>query len=292
MTGFASLTRDEPLAAVSVTVRAVNHRHLDVQLRVPQLLNDSEPRLRALVQRQIARGRVELMVSLQVRGQPTFDVQLNEPFVAALSVALERAREQGLVHGDLAPGDLLRFPQAVSIRERPPEDTTDREAMVMLVEAVVEEALADLETMRVREGGYLRADLDKRRATLAELFDQIIAAADEGRAALEARLAKRIKDLAVDVAIEPALVAQEIVRLAGRSDISEEVSRFRGHLDHWQTLAHMPEPCGRKLDFLLQEMNREVNTVGSKAEGGKVAELVVAVKAELEKLREQVQNVE
>jgi uncharacterized protein (TIGR00255 family) len=106
------------------------------------------------------------------------------------------------------------------------------------------------------------------------------------------RLSERVKELRADALADETTVAQEIARFAGRSDITEEVVRFRGHLEHWRALSDSPEPCGRKLDFLLQEMNREVNTTGSKAEGPAVSELIVTLKAELEKMREQVQNVE
>ena len=109
---------------------------------------------------------------------------------------------------------------------------------------------------------------------------------------MEARLADRVRELRTDLQADETAVAQEIVRMAARSDISEEVERFRAHVSHWGALADSAEPCGRKLDFLLQEMNREVNTMGSKADGLRVSELIIAAKAELEKMREQVQNVE
>ena len=111
-------------------------------------------------------------------------------------------------------------------------------------------------------------------------------------AALRARLADKVRELQADASVEEAVIAQEIVRFANRSDITEETVRFRAHIEHWRALSDAPEPCGRKLDFLLQEMNREINTLGSKAEGPGVPELVVSLKAELEKMREQVQNVE
>ena len=116
--------------------------------------------------------------------------------------------------------------------------------------------------------------------------------AEAGIAGLQARLQERVRELRADTLADEQSVAQEIAKFAGRSDITEEVVRFRGHLEHWQALSDSPEPCGRKLDFLLQEMNREVNTAGSKAEGPAVSETIVALKAELEKMREQVQNVE
>jgi uncharacterized protein (TIGR00255 family) len=163
---------------------------------------------------------------------------------------------------------------------------------VARVEEAIAAALDELETMRVREGTYLRTDLDARRARLGELFNQVATASEEGMAGLQAQLAERVRELKADALADEGLIAQEIAKFVGRSDITEEVVRFRGHLEHWQTLTESPEPCGRKLDFLLQEMNREVNTAGSKAEGPAVSELIVALKADLEKMREQVQNVE
>jgi uncharacterized protein (TIGR00255 family) len=192
----------------------------------------------------------------------------------------------------MAPGDLLRFPQALTIRERQEESAGCDEALAALVDEALTAAVDELDAMRIREGGYLRTDLDARRAALGEMFERLHAAAEAGLTGLQARIAERVRELRADALADEAAVAQEIARFAGRSDITEEVVRFRGHLEHWQALTDSPEPCGRKLDFLLQEMNREVNTAGSKAEGPGVSEIVVALKAELEKMREQVQNVE
>jgi len=293
MTGFASVTREDERATMTVTIRALNHRYLDLQLRMPQTLAALEADVRALVGKRVARGRVELGLSVQLRQVPGVDVEFNESFGRALEAALHQARARGLVSGQLTPGDLLRMPQAITIRDR---QTTDDPALQDAVAAqalgAVGDALGDLETMRSREGDHLRADLDGRRALVADLVERIAVAADEGRAALEARLAERVRELRAELQADETAVAQEIVRLAARSDISEEVARFRAHVSHWVTLSDSAEPCGRKLDFLLQEMNREVNTMGSKADGLRVTELIIAAKAELEKMREQVQNVE
>ena len=293
MTGFTSVTREDERATVTVTIRALNHRYLDLQLRVPQSLAAIENEVRGLVGRHVARGRVELSVSVQFRQTPGVEVEFNEPFGRALETALDQARERGLVSGTLTPGDLLRLPQALTIRERQIADDEDAQA-VLAEEArgTVVQALVDLDTMRVREGDHLRADLDARRTIVAELVERIAIAADEGRAAMEQRVADRVRELRTELQADENAVAQEIVRMASRSDISEEVTRFRVHVSHWSALADSPEPCGRKLDFLLQEMNREVNTMGSKADGLRVSELIINAKAELEKMREQVQNVE
>jgi uncharacterized protein (TIGR00255 family) len=293
MTGFAALTREDERATIAVTIRAVNHRHLDLQLRSPQSLSSIEGELRALVAKHVARGRVELSVSLQFRQTPGVDVDFNEEFARALEIALDQARERGLVSGALTPGDLLRLPQAITIRERQPDDDEEaRAGLAAQAREAVDQALTDLDSMRSREGDSLRGDLDARRAAVADLVERIAVAADEGRAAMEERVAERVRQLRTELQADETAVAQEIVRMAARSDISEELERFRGHVSHWSALADSLEPCGRKLDFLLQEMNREVNTMGSKADGLRVSELIIAAKAELEKMREQVQNVE
>jgi len=293
MTGFASLTHEDEHATIAVTVRAVNHRFLDLQLRVPQAYGDVEPRVRTLLQKRLARGRVEVGISVQVRDQGVPTVELNMDVAHALSAAIEQARAKGLVSGTLSPGDLLRLPQAIAVRERSVEADPALEARIAnSIEAAVEQALADLDAMRVREGTHLATDLDARRMMLVDLIEHLRLAADQGRGALETRLRERIEELRMELPVDHAMIAQEIVRAAARSDIAEEVTRFRAHLAHWRSLTDADEPCGRKLDFLLQEMNREINTIGSKADGLHVSELIINAKAELERMREQVQNVE
>jgi len=293
MTGFASLTHEDERATIGVTVRAVNHRFLDLQLRIPQSIGDVESRVRTLLQKWLARGRIELGISVQLRVTPMPVIELNEDFVNALSAAIDRARERGLVAGALAPGDILRMPQALSVRDRVPEtDPAVGAQVASSVEAAIEQAIADLDAMRIREGEHLRADLDARKHFVGQLVEQLARAADAGRSQFEARLQERVREISLELPVDQAMIAQEVVRAAARSDISEEVTRFRAHVAHWTALSDSDEPCGRKLDFLLQEMNREVNTIGSKADGVGIAELIINAKAELEKMREQVQNVE
>jgi uncharacterized protein (TIGR00255 family) len=292
MTGFASLTREDERGTIGLTIRSVNHRFLDLQIRLPQTLADVEGRLRALLQKRLGRGRVELAVSLQLRQGLAPQVELQEEFARAVAAAIDVARERGLVKGDLTPGDLVRMPQAFAIRDRASETETLGELFGAAVEAATDAAVDQLESMRVREGEHLAADLGARRASLAVQIEDLATAADAGRQDLETRLGERVKELLTIAPGDAGLVAQEIVRVAQRTDIAEEVTRFRAHLAHWDALTSGPEPCGRKLDFLLQEMNREVNTIGSKADGVRVSELIIQAKADLERLREQVQNVE
>ena len=207
-----------------------------------------------------------------------------------VGAALDRARDRGHIAGAMTPGDLLRFPQALSIREKQ-QELVAGEDLLPRVDEALRAAVESLDGMRVKEGEFLRTDLDNRRELLADLFGRVHAASDSGMDGLKIRLEERVKLLRADALADETLVAQEIAKFVGRSDITEEVVRFRGHLEHWKSLSDSLEPCGRKLDFLLQEMNREVNTVASKAEGPGVSELIVSLKAELEKMREQVQNV-
>jgi uncharacterized protein (TIGR00255 family) len=293
MTGFASLTHEDDRATIGVTVRTVNHRFLDIQLRIPQSLADLEPRVRSLLQKRLGRGRVELAVTVQLRTTSIPTVELNEDFANALAAAMDRARERGLVAGTLTPGDLLRLPQAITVRDRPVEtDPVVEAAVAASLDAAIEQALGELEAMRAREGAHLRADLDARRAMLADFIESLRTAAETGRRELEGRLHDRVAEMMTQLPVDQAMVAQEIVRTAARSDITEEVTRFRAHLAHWAALTEGIEPCGRKLDFLIQEMNREINTIGSKADGLQITELIINAKAEIERMREQVQNVE
>ncbi len=292
MTGFSALTRDDELATIGVTIKSVNHRFLDLQLRVPSSLAPLENKIRSLVQSRVARGRVEVGITLQQRRAASYEVELNEPFLESLKGAVNEARTRGFIDGALTAGELLRFPQALTIREKADETPIEDSPLAGRIEEALTAALDELDTMRVREGGYLRVDLDARKGRLGQLFEQVAAAAEEGLSGLQTRLAERVRELRAESLADETLVAQEIARFVGRSDITEEVVRFRGHLEHWQSLSDSPEPCGRKLDFLLQEMNREVNTAGSKAEGPVVSELIVTLKADLEKMREQAQNVE
>ena len=291
MTGFASLTREDDKMHLTVTAKSVNHRYLDLQIRVPHSLAEIERRLRGVVQHRAARGRVELNITMQLTAPPTVSLVLNEPLIKALSDAAAEAQREGVVETGLTAGDLLRFPQVLSVREQPTDEAVWQEVCDAVV-AATDEALVELDKMRCKEGEFLRRDLEERSTALSVLVDGIVAESEAGDDALRQRLIARVEEIEEQVEVDPALVAQEVIRWATRSDIHEEVARLRGHLEHATQLADEPAPCGRKLDFLIQEMNREVNTIGSKAEGRSMAELVVAAKAEVEKLREQIQNVE
>jgi uncharacterized protein (TIGR00255 family) len=292
MTGFAAVSREEQGQKVAITAKSVNHRFLDLSIKSPQSLSSLEGRIRAIVQQRLTRGRLELIVTLERSGEPTREVVLNEALLERLGLAIEAVRAKGLVTGALTASDVLRLPQVLEIRQTIDAAGGLPEEVAALVEAVLVDAIDALVVMRETEGRFLRADLDARMQTMAGHVDAVEREAREGQRQLHDRLRERLADLPVDLQGDPAALAQEVVRFVARSDVDEELVRLRAHFDHWRELADGPEPCGRKLDFLVQEMNREINTIGSKAEGGRATEIVVSVKAELERIREQVQNVE
>ena len=291
MTGFASLTREDEALTVSVTVRSVNHRYLDLQVHLPPGLLRLESSIRDEAQRRLARGRVEMRIAVRRRSRPPVEVEVDEELIAALVEVAARPDVKRATGGHWTVGDLLGFPQVVTVAERTAELADDADVETAVTNAVAE-ALGELDRMRTNEGAHLRADLDERLVALGRLIDRIEQGAGDGAEALGQRLAARLAEIGPDVRADQAALAQEVVRFVARSDIHEELTRLRAHVSHWAALADASEPCGRKLDFLLQEMNREVNTVGSKADGHETSGLVVAAKAELEKLREQTQNVE
>lgn len=293
MTGFASVSRELEGSSVHVTIKSVNHRFLDLSLRVPQALSSLEPRLRNVIQQRIARGRVEVQVAAEVATPPEREVVIDESLIEQIATALDGLRQRGVVAGALTVSDLLRLPQALEVRTRTAEPGVGVPvALAGLVELALEDAVDALVGMRETEGRHLAADLATRIDRLATMVETLQTEAAQGQQQLEARLRERIAGLAPDVQGDPAAVAQEIVRFVARSDIDEEVVRLRSHIEHWRGLVAAPEPCGRKLDFLVQEMNREINTIGSKMEGTRGTEVVIEAKAELERIKEQVQNVE
>jgi uncharacterized protein (TIGR00255 family) len=293
MTGFASVGREDASARVGVTAKSVNHRFLDIAIKAPQLLAGLESRVRALVSQRLGRGRVELTISLDLVETPAREVVLDEALLERIAGTIEIARAKGLVSGTLSASDVVRLPQVLEIRTRTESTPSSLpESVGALVEVTVGDAIDALVVMRETEGRFLQTDLDGRLATLAAAVADVEREARAGQVSFEDRLRERLASLPADLAPDSALLAQEVVRFVARSDIDEELVRLRGHFEHWRALAAGPEPCGRKLDFLVQEMNREINTVGSKAEGSRSPEIVIGAKAELERVREQVQNVE
>jgi uncharacterized protein (TIGR00255 family) len=289
MTGFG---RGESLfaaGAVIVELRAVNGRHLDVRLRLPRELGSSlEPPVRAAVAACFARGQIEVQIRLSGEAGLEPAVEVSEAAVRRYLEAAERLRGELSLPGELSVVDLLRLPGVAQLRE--PE--IEPEALGGAVLAAVEAACAAALQMREREGRELARELAERLEELEKSLAAIEGRAEEVKQGLQQRLERRIASLSGDHAHDPARLAQEVLYYVDRSDVTEETVRLRSHLAQFRETLELGGPVGRKLEFLLQEMGREVNTVGSKAQDAPVSSLVVELKAVLEKIREQVLNVE
>jgi uncharacterized protein (TIGR00255 family) len=289
MTGFGEARRDTPAGTLLVEVRTVNHRHFNANLRLPQALARWEGEIREWLRAHVSRGHVNASVRLETPAGAARGLKLDDERVQTYIALLNQLRERFGVSGTPDLHTLARFPD-VFVRD----EGEDFEVEAGDLRAAVEEAAAANVRMREGEGRRLHDDLEGRVAAMEENLDQIAALAPERLAAERDRLRNAIRELAGGVAIDEQRLAQELVYTAERLDINEELVRFRAHNAAFRELldAGSAEPVGKRLGFLVQEMHREANTIGSKANHAGIAHRVVAIKEEVERLREQVENVE
>ena len=288
MTGFGAATARAGGEEVTVEVRAVNNKFCEVKARLPREFAALEPGVVRRVKERLARGGVDVSIRRGEGGASTLRPRVDEALAALYLERFRSLQERLSLPGSVELAHLLAAEGVVGLEERPPD--------LSLAEAAVGEALDraldGLLAMREREGATLRRDLEERLASLEGFVDRLAAAAPAAVTAYRDRLARRVQELAGDVGVDPQRLAQEVAIFADRSDVTEELTRLRSHLDQLRGLLDTPEPVGRRLDFLVQEANREVNTSGAKSQWADAAALVVEMKAELERIREQVQNVE
>lgn len=288
MTGFGVGRGRAGGEEFTAEVKAVNHKYVEVKVRLPRELQALEPELQRQVKAVCTRGAVELSLrrtTLTVSGSvPTVDAGMARAWRAALA---EVAQVTGLPDTTTA-AEVAGQPNVVRLEE----PTPDVPAATRAAEAAAAEALLGLVAMRDREGASLAADLTARLERVAQLVRELQSLAPRAVEEYRDRLTVRLAELTGGTGVEPQRLAQELALFAERTDIAEELTRLDSHLSQFRGLLDSPEPAGRKLDFLLQEMNREVNTAGSKIQSAEASTRVVELKAELERIREQVQNVE
>jgi uncharacterized protein (TIGR00255 family) len=289
MTGFARAENSQEGAAASVEIRTYNSRHLDPVVRLGHGYTALEEKVKGLIAERIARGRVEVQVRIRETSEAAGAFDVDESLAAAYIDALNRLRVRFGLVGEPSL-DLVAKTGGII---KPAEVEKDLEALWPQISDCVAGALDLLEEMRAREGGILAEDFTRRLAFVESSIDRIAEKAADLLPVYQQRLAERIEALTRGlVEIDPDRIAQEAAILADRCDISEEIVRARSHVVQFRETMEGPEPAGRKLNFLLQEFNREFNTMASKAASTETAHVIVEVRAELEKLREQVQNVE
>jgi uncharacterized protein (TIGR00255 family) len=288
MTGFGRAEAVRERYRVTVEARTVNHRFLDVAPRLPKVASGFEERLRAMVAGKLNRGRVDVFVSVEEVGEARRPVKVDIPLARGYLEALGQLREALALPGEVTLEQILGMAGVVTT-----EESTDPEALWAALEEAAQAALSEILRMREAEGARLAADLEQRLGTLAAFVEAIGERAPEVNEEYRVRLEERVRELLGDRTPDEGRLLQEVALMADRTSITEEIVRFRSHLTEATATLQGPDSAvGRKFDFLLQELNREANTIGSKGNDVQLARLVIAVKAELEKIREQVQNIE
>ena len=284
MTGFARQTAETPFGILTLEIRAVNHRYLDVQFRLPEELRAQEAALRARVGEALKRGKVECALHLRRDGCDGSELSLNEPLIAELGDKLAHIAATLPKPAKVSPMDVLRWPGVVT------EPDIDTDPLFEAALALLDETLAAMGEMRRSEGQRIADMLESRLAEVLVIADSVRKRLPAVLAAVRDKQQDRIDKL--DVEADPARLETELALIAQKLDVDEELDRLASHVDEVRTALDAGEPVGRRLDFLMQELNREANTLGSKSADAETTRAAVDLKVLIEQMREQVQNVE
>ncbi len=288
MTGYGREVRTLHGRQISAEVRSVNNRYLDCTVRLPRMASFAEDSVKRAVKAVISRGKVEVYLSIQSEGGEELTVTLNRGVLEGYLAGMRQMVEQYGVREDISAGTLARMSDVFTVSRPEVDEDSLQEDLLEAVNA----ALAAFDAMRSKEGAALEADLRSRGKTILNLVAQIEQGSGQTVSDYRARLEAKLREVLGDRNIDESRILTEAAIFADKIAVDEETVRLRSHLDQMNTMLTEGGPVGRKLDFLLQEMNREANTIGSKCTDLRLAKLVVEIKAELEKIREQVQNLE
>jgi uncharacterized protein (TIGR00255 family) len=284
MTGYASVSEDLPLGTLTVEVRSVNHRYLDLQFRLPDEFRTFEPALREQIAARLTRGKVECRIGLTKSAGTASSMQLNSALLQQL-VQLEHAVRTHLPgSAPMSASDVLRWPGIIESDALPLEQLKDR------TQSLLERALGEFAASRAREGEKLCALLLERTARMQQLVQKVQPKIPQLVSAYQERLATRLREALTEP--DGDRLRQEVVLFAAKVDVEEELNRLTTHIAEVRRILHHGGPVGKRLDFLMQEFNREANTLGAKSSDMEVSQSAVEIKVLIEQMREQVQNVE
>lgn len=288
MTGYGRAVETVNGREFTVEVRSVNNRYLDCTVKLPRGLSFGEDAVKQAVKARITRGKVDVFVSVRSEGAQDTTVSLNKPMVEGYIAAMEQMKRDYGLAGDITVAMVATLPEAFLL-DKP---QVDEEQLLKDFLSVAEKALAAFDTMRRVEGQALEQDLRTRGNTVLSLVEQVEGGSAQTVTDYRLRLENKLKEVLASTSIDESRILTEAAIFADKVAVDEETVRLRSHLNQMNTMLETGEPIGRKLDFLLQEMNREANTIGSKCTDVRLAKVVVEIKAELEKIREQTQNIE
>ena len=289
MTGYGRMSLERDGRQITVEMRSVNNRFLDLSFRMPRSFNCLEDAMRAQIGASLFRGHVDLFVTYRNNREDSRSVSVDGAILSAYMRAYDQiaAQHEGL-RDDRTLSGMARLPEVMTLSEA----EEDQEALSALTKEALAGAIDQMLTMRSREGERLKEDIAHRVDLLEEMTGKIEARYPETVAEYESRLKARVLELLEGQSVDETRLLTEVAIMADRSAIAEETVRLHSHFTQIRALLDDPEPVGRRLDFLVQELNREVNTISSKSQDVPITQIVIAAKAEIEKIREQVQNVE
>jgi uncharacterized protein (TIGR00255 family) len=288
MTGFGRGDGETTLGKVFVETRSVNHRYCDINVKLPKRLTPFENRIKEIIRAQVSRGRIDIFLKLDNFGEEnvhlSVDLHLAEQYYQALQSLKESLHLRDKITLELVAGakDVITAKEEIG----------DLEPFWQEILPILKRSFQDLDDMKRSEGEILLKDLQQRLERITQQLQEIKHLSPTRLEAYRNRLHERVRSLLGGIDVDPSRFQQEVALLAERTDITEEIVRAESHLAQLITLLKAEEPVGRKMDFLLQEMHREVNTVSAKVNDAEISQRVVEIKAELEKIREQVQNIE
>ena len=288
MTGYGRAVQTVNGREFTVEIRSVNNRYLDCSVKLPRMLSFAEDSVKQAVKGTISRGKVDVFISLRSEGAADVKISLNEAMVEGYLAAMHQMAKDYGIREDISVSLLSRMPDVFTVEK--PE--VDEEQLLADLMSVVDKALGHYDAMRTAEGKALENDLRSRGQTILALVEQVEAGSGQTVADYRTRLENKLKEVLANTAIDESRILTEAAIFADKVAVDEETVRLRSHLDQMNNMLTAGGAIGRKLDFLLQEMNRESNTIGSKCSDVRLARIVVDIKAELEKIREQTQNIE
>jgi uncharacterized protein (TIGR00255 family) len=289
MTGYGEASAENARHGITVSLRAVNHRFLDLQLRIGEELRGSEAALRDVIGKEVSRGRVEARVEMRSVAERKASVQVNMGVIREAHVAVHQLVDAGLIDRGLSAGDLMRLPEAFRVDLETEEWTPEDEELLL---QAARGAVTQLVASREREGASLVAIMDEKLVGVEGAVARLDVLRSPVREEMAAALKRRLAEMLAGQALDEGRLAQEVALLVDRCDVSEEIDRLRSHVEHFRSVMREGAAAGKRLDFLTQEVFRELNTLGAKCRNAEMTRAVLDAKVTCEQIREQVQNVE
>ncbi len=290
MTGYGRATAENTLCSITIEMKSINNRYLDIYVRMPRQIMRLEEKVKELIKQEIQRGKLDVFVTLILKDGVDKKLTLNRRLAEEYITIAREVENQFSLSGGIRTMDLLKFPDVIAVAE----NEFDEQEILELLNTATRQAVSEMVEMRKKEGQALSKDISARCKILSENILHIESFADTLEEEYQEKLMEKMTVLLQKMSqnIDEQRIIQEAAILADRSSITEEIIRFKSHIAQLLDSLEKSEPIGRKLDFIIQEMNREVNTIGSKSDKIDILDKVVMLKSELEKIREQVQNIE